>query len=221
MPGPLLGALLFGLGCDNIPLDAENEAFPKENHSLLPPVQDTEEEWRTSVGKVPQPVDEQPIAFDHSIHAGLEADGGMEMDCQYCHSLARKSRHAGVPPTETCMGCHKWVSADGRPALETLATYFPDAEHENAGKPIPWTKVHDLPDFVYFNHSAHIQGGLECTECHTDMSKETVAIRDPEMTMEMRWCLECHRDHPAVEDNYGVGAGARRASLKDCYTCHQ
>ena len=97
MPGPLLAALFFGLGCDNVPLDAENEAFPKEAHSLLPPVQDSEEEWRTSVGKVPQPVDEQPIAFDHSIHAGLEADGGMEMDCQYCHSLARTSRSRRRP----------------------------------------------------------------------------------------------------------------------------
>lgn len=222
MPGPLFGALLISiLGCDNVPLDAENEAFPKTNHSLLPPVQDTDEEWRTSVGSVPQSIDEQPIEFNHAIHAGLESDGGMEMDCQYCHSYARKSRHAGVPPTQTCIGCHSWVATDGRPELQKLATYFPNSGHENEAKPIPWVKVHDLPDFVHFNHSRHIKGGVECTECHSDMSKLTVAIRDPDMTMEMGWCLECHSEHPSVEDNYGVKAEARRAELKDCYTCHQ
>ena len=225
MPGPLFGALLFTLfGCDNVPTsDDENATFPIEPHSLLPPTldADTDEEWRTSVGKVPQPVDEQPIHFNHSIHAGLEADGGMEMDCQYCHSTARKSQHAGVPPTQTCIGCHQWVPTDGRPELDKLKTYFPGSGHENEGEPIPWVKVHDLPDFVHFNHSRHIKGGVECTECHADMSKETVAVRSPDMTMEMGWCLECHGEHPSVDDNYGVEAEARRAELKDCYTCHK
>ena len=222
----LLSAFVLGLGgCEHVEIDDDNHEFPKGDHSLLPTAygwgaqEDTDVEWRTSVGRVEQPVDEQPIEFNHSIHAGTVEDGGMGMDCQYCHSGARKSKHAGVPSQQVCAGCHLSVPSEGRPELEKLKTYLGDGE--NADTPIPWVKVHDLPDFVHFNHSRHIQGGVDCMECHADMSKETVAVRAESMSMEMGWCLECHNDHPSVDENYGVGAEARRAELKDCLTCHQ
>lgn len=224
----LLAAFGMGfLGCENVDIESDAHEFPKGSHSLLPfengwgEQEDTDVEWRTSVGRVEQPVDEQPIAFDHSIHASTVEDGGLGMDCQYCHSNARKSKHAGVPGVETCAGCHQKgnISTEGRPELDKLKEYFPGGAKE--GQPIPWVKVHDVPDFVHFNHSRHIKGGLECTECHADMSKETVAVRAESMSMEMGWCLECHNEHPSVDDNYGTKAELRRAELKDCYTCHQ
>ena len=224
----LLAAFGMGfLGCENVDHESDAHEFPKSAHSLLPfeygwgEQEDTDVEWRTSVGRVEQPVDEQPIEFDHSIHAAPVEDGGMGMDCQYCHANARTSKHAGVPGVETCSGCHERgnISTEGRPELEELKAYFKGGDKE--GQPIPWVKVHDVPDFVHFNHSRHIQGGVECTECHADMSKETVAVRAESMSMEMGWCLDCHNTHPSVDENYGTKAELRRAELKDCYTCHQ
>ncbi|MCB9758689.1 MAG: cytochrome c3 family protein [Alphaproteobacteria bacterium] len=191
-----------------------NPTFPIDGHNLHFPAE-READWRNSIGTSPQPVDTQPIAFNHSIHAKPVADGGLGMDCQYCHSNARKSKHAGVPASQVCWNCHSQISTEGRPALQELQKYM------ERGEPIPWIKVHDLPDFVHFNHSRHIKGGLECTECHADMAQETVAVRAPSMSMEMGWCLDCHRSHPSVDENYGVNAELRRAELKDCYTCHQ
>lgn len=208
-----LVALLSGCGAEAAPTASE-EIFPQDNHSLLPPPKG-DEAWRTSVGVTPQPVDPQPIAFNHSIHAKPVADGGLGMDCQYCHSSARKSKHGGVPATEVCMNCHKLISDVDRPELQKLKGYW------ERGEAIPWVKVHDTPDFVHFNHSRHVQGGVQCTECHADMTQETVAVRAPSMTMTMGWCLDCHGTHPSVDQNYGVGAELRRAELKDCYTCHQ
>jgi hypothetical protein len=222
-------SVLVGLaaltGCQHIDIEADQHEFPKGKHSLDPrnygwgPQEDTDLEWRTSVGRVEQPVDEQPITFNHSIHTSDVEDGGMAMECQYCHSNVRQSKHAGVPPVETCEGCHKMVGTEGRPELEKLKQYLTGGELH--GQPIPWVKVHDLPDFVHFNHSRHIKGGLDCTECHADMREETVAVRDVDMTMEMGWCLECHGSHPAIDETYGTAAETRRAELKDCYTCHQ
>ncbi|MCB9745922.1 MAG: cytochrome c3 family protein [Alphaproteobacteria bacterium] len=220
---PKSGALALSLvmamtftGCEHAgnTSDTEREHFPIESHSLLGPDR-SEGEWRVSVGTFPQGIDEQPIAFNHSIHAKPVADGGLGMDCQYCHSNARESRHAGVPATQVCMNCHKMIDPAGRKPLEQLKGYY------DRGEPTPWVKVHDLPDFVYFNHSQHLKGGLQCTECHADMAQHTVAVRDPDMAMTMGWCLNCHREHPSVDENYGTKAEQRRAELKDCYTCHQ
>lgn len=214
----LLAPVLVACESLNYPLPTEEEqataVFPLDDHSLLPPDK-SEGKWRTSVGSFQQPTDEQPLAFNHSIHAGAVADGGMGMDCQYCHSNARKTKHAGVPGVQVCWNCHKMVDPTGRPPLEKLK------EYQASGEPIPWVKVHDLPDFVHFDHSRHVQGGVQCTECHADMSKETVAVRKQTMTMEMGWCLDCHAEHPSVDTNYGVQAELRRAELKDCYTCHK
>ena len=194
--------------------------FAIDNHSLLPPEKAEGEVWRTSIGVTPQPVDAQPIAFNHKIHASTVEEGGLGMDCQYCHSNARQSKHGGVPSSQVCNGCHQYVSIEGRSEEGTKAlTQVKD--YWTKGEPIPWVKVHDLPDFVHFNHSRHVKGGVQCTECHADMTKETVAVRAASMTMTMGWCLDCHSGHPSVDTNYGVNAELRRAELKDCYTCHK
>ena len=226
--GLVLASATFLAGCDR-PWERSfdgTEAFPLGTHSLLPPemAMDAEtkarggavEPRRIAVSRFEQPVDEQPLAFNHKIHAGAEADGGMALDCQYCHSNARKSTFAGVPPLETCNGCHKMVDTTDRPVLEELKGYV------DRGEAIPWVKVHDAPDFVHFDHSAHVaDAGVECQECHGPIETLGVAERDVEMTMEMGWCLDCHKNHPSVDENYGANAELRRAELKDCWTCHK
>ena len=140
--------------------------------------------------------------------------GELKIECEYCHSSARRSIHAGVPETGTCMNCHQAISTEGRPELVKLVDYY------ESGKPIPWQKVHDLPDFVHFSHKRHVKGGVACQECHGEVQNEmTVAYRVN--TLEMGWCLNCHRDHPKVDENYGAQAALRRAELKDCLTCHK
>jgi hypothetical protein len=197
-----------------------DEVFPKGIHYLLPPpvpslgglLSDPDREYseeRVAYGAVSTEVLEQPIAYSHMLHAGT-----LQIDCQYCHFNARRSAHAGVPPTETCMNCHKMVDSTDRPELEKLKKFY------ESGQPIPWNKVHDLPDFVYFSHKRHVRGGLECQECHGQVQDEmTVAYRVSELTM--GWCLDCHENHPNVDENYGADAEMRRAELKDCWTCHK
>jgi len=202
------------LGCDPEVVDmAVNESdlpFPRDTHSLLPPP----EGERVAVSRFPSPTDEQPLEFDHSIHASSPEEGGLGMDCQYCHFNVRKSIHAGVPASQVCQGCHKMVDKTDRPALLKLEEYWA------AKEPVPWVKVHDLPDFVHFDHTAHVvRAGIECSECHGAMEERTVAVR--ENSLEMGWCLNCHKNHPSVDENYGTDAQLRRAELKDCYTCHK
>ncbi len=213
LAGAALAAALLLAGCPTVVDDnSPDNPFPLDTHSLLPPEGDN---LRVSVGPDPQPVDKQPIEFNHKIHASSVESGGLGMDCQFCHSGARRSIHAGVPPVQVCRNCHDFIDATGRPALEELKKYF------ESGETIPWVKVHDLPDFVHFDHSAHVNGGVRCQECHGPMEERTVAERDPEMTMLMGWCLECHATHPKVDENYGAQAELRRAQLKDCWTCHK
>jgi len=246
----LLSGLVVGtLGCvsDTEPYSAD-EPFPQGLHSLAPPKgADHVVAGHTTLGKV---VEEQPLEFNHAIHAGSVEDGGMEMECTYCHSTARKSTSAGVPSTQACWNCHKMISPDVSPnedrnvknaetgemqrnpsglaALKTLEEYcgatmgMPTCTKT---EPIPWTRVHDLPDFVHFNHSMHIRPGedgeprVECSECHGAMETRTVAER--ESSLLMGWCLDCHKSHPSVDENYGTQSALRRAELKDCYTCHK
>jgi hypothetical protein len=112
------------------------------------------------------------------------------------------------------MNCHKVIPSDDRPELEKLKEYYA------SGEPIPWQKVHDLPDFVHFSHKRHVRGGVRCQECHGEVQDEmTVAYRVN--TLQMGWCLDCHKDHPTVDENYGASAELRRAELKDCLTCHK
>ena len=122
---------------------------------------------------------DQPVEFDHRHHV---RDDGIE--CLYCHSSAERFASAGVPPTELCMGCHNQIWNDS-PLLEPVRrSYF-------SGRPIPWTRVHDLPAFVYFHHGVHVQRGIACETCHGDVSLMARVAKVQPLTM--TWCLNCHR----------------------------
>lgn len=122
---------------------------------------------------------EQPIQFSHAHHVG-----GIGLDCRYCHTTVEKSSFAGIPPTKTCINCHAqiWTNA---PLLEPVRASFRD------DKPLTWTRVNDLPDFVYFNHQIHIKQGVGCATCHGPVDKMPLMYQATSMQME--WCLACHR----------------------------
>ena len=122
---------------------------------------------------------EQPIAFSHALHAGL-----YELDCQYCHTGAERSRHAGVPSASVCLNCHAQVKTDA-PEIRKLTGFV------NADQPVPWLKVHRLPDFAFFSHASHVSAGLACQGCHGEV-QQMVRVQQQE-TMTMGWCLSCHR----------------------------
>ncbi|MCB9170518.1 MAG: c-type cytochrome [Flavobacteriales bacterium] len=143
---------------------------------------------------------EQPIAFNHTLHAGKAADKNLQINCQYCHSGAEKSKHAGIPSPNVCMNCHKAV-AEGRTPEGTkeIAKIYaavgwdPDKQQFTGEEhPIHWIKVHNLPDHVFFSHAQHVAvGKLECQECHGPIdSKMTVAEQWAPLTM--GWCIDCH-----------------------------
>lgn len=130
----------------------------------------------TDVGYAP----EQPVAYSHKLHAGL-----LGMDCRYCHQDAEHSPHASVPDTNTCMNCHGQVLPQS-PKLE------PVRQSAKNGTPIPWIKVHMLPEYAYFNHEAHLRAGVGCVSCHGRIDKmEVVRQAEP---LSMGWCLDCHRN---------------------------
>ena len=123
---------------------------------------------------------QQPVQFSHKHHSG---DDGI--DCRYCHSTVETTANAGMPPTQTCMNCHNQIWSDS-PYLEPVRASF----REN--KPIEWERVHDLPEYAYFNHSIHVSKGVGCASCHGDVSSMPAIYQ--ENTLQMEWCLSCHRD---------------------------
>jgi hypothetical protein len=122
---------------------------------------------------------EQPVPFSHKHHVA-----GLGLDCRYCHTSVEESRFAGIPPTSTCMTCHSqvWNTA---PMLEPVRASFKD------DRSIEWVRVHDLPDFAYFDHSVHVTAGVGCESCHGRVDKMPLTWRVNSLDME--WCLECHR----------------------------
>lgn len=125
-----------------------------------------------------QPV--QPVPYSHKLHAG-----NLGLDCRYCHSTVDVSAYAAIPATETCMNCHSKVKTSSeqlQPVRESYAT----------GNPIPWVRIHKLPDYVYFSHQAHVGAGVSCVSCHgrVDQMAEVRQVKP----LSMAWCLECHRD---------------------------
>ncbi|MDR1989529.1 MAG: cytochrome c family protein [Acidobacteriaceae bacterium] len=123
---------------------------------------------------------EQPIQFSHERHVG-----GNGIDCRYCHTSVEDSRFAGIPPTKTCMNCHSQIFADA-PFLEPVRASFA------TGKPLEWTRVHDLPNFVYFDHSIHVNKGVGCTTCHGQVDRMPLMYQ--EQSLQMEWCINCHRN---------------------------
>jgi Cytochrome c7 and related cytochrome c len=132
--------------------------------------------WVTRQGQRP----DQPVPFSHKHHVQ-----GLGLQCQYCHVTVEKSSYAGIPPTKTCINCHAqiWTNAELlEPVRKSWAT----------GESLVWTKVHDLPDYVYFNHSIHVNKGLGCASCHGRV--DLMPLMYQQNTLQMEWCLNCHRD---------------------------
>ena len=132
--------------------------------------------WVTRQGQRP----DQPIPFSHKHHVV-----GLGLQCQYCHTSVEKSAYAGIPPTKTCINCHAqiWTNAELlQPARQSWAT----------GASIQWIRVHDLPDYVYFNHSIHVNKGIGCASCHGRVDEMPLMYQ--QNTLQMEWCLNCHRN---------------------------
>ena len=123
---------------------------------------------------------EQTVPFSHEHHVA-----GLGIDCRYCHTSVETSAVAGVPPTSTCYNCHKIVWNEA-PMLEPVRASY------RTGQPLEWTKVHDLPDFAYFNHSIHVAKGMGCATCHGPVHQ--MRLMRSTQPLQMRWCLECHRN---------------------------
>jgi hypothetical protein len=123
---------------------------------------------------------QQPVQFSHKHHVG---DDGI--DCRYCHQTVETTASAGMPSTQLCMNCHSQIWADS-PYLEPVRASYRD------NKPIEWERVHDLPEFAYFDHSIHIAKGVGCSTCHGQIDNMPAVFQ--ENTLQMEWCLACHRE---------------------------
>src|SRR2546421_479605 len=123
---------------------------------------------------------DQPVPFSHQHHVA-----GLGLDCRYCHTSVEESAFAGIPPTKTCMNCHSQIFSNS-PYLEPVRQSF------RTDRSIQWTRVHDLPDFVYFNHSIHVNKGVGCTTCHGQVDR--MPLMWQEQSLQMEWCVACHRE---------------------------
>lgn len=135
-----------------------------------------ESDWFNDTGMAPA----QPVKFSHAHHAGE-----LGIDCRYCHQTVEKAASAGFPPTHTCMSCHSQIWT-GSEAVAPVRQSF------ETGKPLPWRRVYNVPDFAYFNHSAHVNNGVGCETCHGRVDRMP-RIRQVN-AIKMSWCLDCHRD---------------------------
>lgn len=177
----------------------------------------------TDVGYQPH----QPVPYSHALHAGK-----LGMDCRYCHNTVEQAAHAAIPPSSTCMNCHSAIQPESikwklAPLLEA---------HEK-GLPVPWVRVHDLPGYAYFNHSAHVRRGVGCVSCHGRVDRMTEVYQAKRLSMS--WCLECHRNPEPnlrpldkitdmewkAEDQAALGAQLRAEyninPPTDCSACHR
>jgi len=177
--------------------------------------------WATRQGVIR----EQPVPFSHDHHVVA-----LGIDCRYCHTSVEDSAFAGIPPTATCMNCHKLIWNDS-PMLEPVRESF------RTGRPIEWIRVNDLPDFVYFNHGIHLAKGIGCASCHGRVDQMPLMLQAESLQME--WCLECHRQPErfvrpreevfnmawAAENQSSLGeklvAEYEIRSLISCSTCHR
>jgi hypothetical protein len=175
----------------------------------------------TDVGYQP----EQPVPYSHALHAGE-----LGIDCRYCHSTVEVAAKAAIPPTQTCMNCHARIRAKSPKLIPVQESYA-------TGRPIAWVRVHDLPDYAYFDHSAHVARGVGCVSCHGRVDKMEVVHQAESLSM--GWCLDCHRNPERhlrpldrvtdmawrAEDQLALGRELREAyqidPSEDCSTCHR
>ncbi len=187
--------------------------------------------WNTNVHQGYQPV--QPIKYSHQLHAGA-----MKINCQYCHSGAYKSKNASIPSLNICMNCHKVVKTES-PEIQKIYNalgYDPQTQKYDStkAKPIQWVRIHNLPDFAYFNHSQHVKvGGIRCQTCHGQIQEMQEVYQYSPLTM--KWCIQCHKRTEvnfkgnayydrmtAVHDRIKRGEKVTAASLGgiECGKCH-
>lgn len=170
---------------------------------------------------------DQPVPFSHEHHTS-----GLGIDCRYCHTSVETSSFAGIPATETCMSCHSQIWVDS-PMLEPVRVSM------RTNEPIRWNRVHDLPDYVYFNHGAHVRNGVGCVSCHGRIDQMPLTWKAEPLTMD--WCLSCHRAPEkhlrprdqifnmewAPEDQLALGRDLVKKNhvpvdrLSNCYVCHR
>lgn len=125
----------------------------------------------------------QPVPFSHALHVGE-----LGMDCRFCHSAVEVAAHSNLPTAQTCMACHQQVKATS-PRLEAVRAAWNGGNAD--GPPVRWTRVHQLPDYVYFNHAAHVNRGVSCYSCHGAVNEMSVVFQSEPQSM--KWCLDCHR----------------------------
>ena len=135
---------------------------------------------------------DQPIAFPHTIHVSK-----LNLPCNFCHIFVDRSRHAGAPPVEKCMSCHRTIATE-REEIRKLTRHYEEKE------PIEWNRVYSLPEFVYFSHKRHVKAGVDCTNCHGQVGAMEKIRRVS--SLKMGWCVSCHR---------------ARGAPRDCATCHK
>jgi len=174
----------------------------------------------------------QPINFSHVTHAGKNG-----VPCEFCHIYARRSIVSGIPPVRTCYGCHSMVKGTTEIQKKEIAKVVGFWERQ---EPIPWKKIHDVPDFVHFSHKRHIKIGFDCTQCHGDMSKVAkVSFATMKQPLSMGFCVKCHMEkHPTANGKIAgpvrvtrgahpiAGAAQKQpdgniSGSRDCYTCHK
>ncbi|MDH5559514.1 MAG: cytochrome c family protein [Deltaproteobacteria bacterium] len=175
---------------------------------------------------------QQPIAFSHKTHASDN-----KVPCEFCHIYARRSNSSGIPPLVTCNQCHsviKGTKDDQKKEIKKIEEYW------NKKQPVPWKKIHDLPDFVHFSHKRHVQAGFDCTECHGEISNlDVITMDDMKADLSMGWCVDCHkkehitsgdkvigqvretRGGPVVQNAPQPKQDGTLQGSKDCYICHK
>jgi len=154
---------------------------------------------RDGVGYAPV----QPIAYSHKLHAGT-----MRIDCKYCHTGVAVSPNAGVPPVSTCMNCHTVVRKN-QPEIIKLTKYYEE------GVALPWKRIHKVPDYAYFNHSVHINKGIDCVNCHGNIENLDVVQQISQFTMGA--CLDCHRNAKTRLAN----VESVKNGPENCSACHR
>ncbi len=191
--------------------------------------------WTIDVGYQPT----QPVPFSHALHAGK-----LKMDCRYCHNTVDRAAFAAIPPTATCIKCHRGADENGTITTTAVRSkspkLLPVRESYASGNSVLWVKIHDLPDYAYFNHSAHVRRGVACVSCHGRIDKmEEVQQKKP---LSMAWCLECHRNPepnlrppelvtqmdwtpPEGQSAEAIGAEIKKnlhiQTKENCSTCHR
>ncbi|MDQ3019851.1 MAG: cytochrome c family protein [Bacteroidota bacterium] len=160
---------------------------------------------RQGVGYMPH----QPIAYSHKLHAG-----DLKIDCRYCHSDVEKSRQANIPSANVCMNCHSLVKKES-PEIQRLTDYY------NKGIALEWKRVHRVPDFAYFNHSVHVNKGIDCSNCHGNIAEMEVVEQVKDFSM--RACLDCHRNpHENIKN---ISKGKEELTINNgptnCSACHR